>query len=171
LVAQQNRSYLSAQIYLIFGLFLLAISLSPIFFIFSAVVGIVSLSPRYHYQWIFGILFIFGMSITYASRQVGISPFDDFANIYYPQYQEIASIGVFESHFQGFNEFSISSLEVGLPILFSFFAIFDTSISSNNLIFLLTLIGGLFYLYWLIKYVSPNLPRKKLNLALLLSLG
>lgn len=171
MVAQQNRPYLSAQIYLIFGLFLLAISLSPIFFIFSAVVGIVSLSSKYHYQWIFGILFIFGMSITYASRQFGISPFDDFANIYYPQYKEIASIGVFEWYFQGFSEFSISSLEVGLPLLFSFFAIFDTSISSNTLIFLLTLIGGLFYLYWLIKYVLPNLPRRKSNLALLLSLG
>ena len=171
MVTEHSDKFLLNQAYIVLALVFLGISMSPIYFIFTAMVGLVCLSARRHYQWIFGILFIMGMSITYASRQLGLSPFDDFANVYYPLYQEIASVGIFQVLFERWSEFSISSLEVGLPLLFGTFAIFDTDMSASILILLLTFLGGLFYLYWVITYVLPNVPRRKSNIALLLSLG
>ena len=171
MVIDNGDRFVLYKTFILLGLFVLGISLSPIFLVVAAIIGMVCLSARWHYQWIMGILFIIGMSLIYASRQVGISPFDDFSNIYYPQYLEIASQGVFQAHFQRFSEFSISSVEIGLPLLFGLLAFFDSSMSANILILFLTFLGGLFYLYWVITYVSPNLPRGKSNIALLLSLG
>lgn len=171
MVIDNGDRFVLFKTFILLGLFVLGISLSPIFLVVTAIIGMVCLSARRHYQWVMGILFIIGMSLIYASRQVGISPFDDFSNIYYPQYLEIASEGIFQAHFQRFSEFSISSIEIGLPLLFGVFTIFDSSMSANTLILFLTFLAGLFYLYWLITYVSPNLPRGKSNIALLLSLG
>ncbi len=172
MVAEHNSEHLPNKAYvIILGLFVLGISTSPIYLVFTATGGLLCLSARRHYQWILGILFIMGMSITYSSRSVGLSAFDDFANVYYPLYQRVASVGLFQVLTERWNAFSISNIEVGLPILFGIFAIFSTEMSAKIVILLLTFLGGVFYLYWVITYLLPNVPRRKSNIALLLSLG
>ena len=146
-------------------------TLTPLVLLFLSVVGLFVLPPTRIWQYLCGCAFILGMSIVYGSRGFGISPFDDFANVYYPLYLDISSVGLWAAHSARFDGFSISSFEFGFPLLLFFLSLIETNAPSHVLIWAVTFFGGCAYLFWLVNYAAKAVPKKHSNILLLLSLG
>lgn len=162
----QNR-----RIFAFFAVTAILTTLTPLVPLFVAALGFFVLPATRIWQYLCGYTFIFGMSIVYASRGFGISPFDDFANVYYPLYLDISSVGLYAAHFARFDGFSISSLEFGFPLLLFFLSLIEPEAPSSALVWVVTFLGGGAYLFWLITYVVKAVPKDHANILIVLSLG
>ena len=111
---------------------------------------------------------VFAMATTYASRLVGVSPFDDFSNIYYPSYLAAKHTPLTESILLQFEPFRLSSLEVVFPALLSVLSLLPATLAPSALIFLFTAGIGSLYVWWLCSFFLPTLPRSHRTAAALL---
>jgi hypothetical protein len=111
---------------------------------------------------------VFVMSITYASRLVGVSPFDDFSNIYYPSYLAAKNTPLPELILHQFEPFRMSSFEVLFPALLWVLSLVPGTLSPSSLIFLLTTCIGSLYAWWICSYFLPTLPRSHRSASALL---
>jgi len=146
-------------------------TLTPLVPLFVAALGFFVLPAARIWQYLCGYTFILGMSIVYGSRGFGISPFDDFANVYFPLYLDISSLGLYTAHFARFDGFSISSLEFGFPLQLFFLSLIEPNAPSFLLIWLVTFFGGGAYLFWLINYAIKTVPKHHANILIFISLG
>jgi len=111
---------------------------------------------------------VFAMATTYASRLVGVSPFDDFSNIYYPSYLAAKHTPLAESILHQLEPFRLSSLEVLFPALLWVLSLLPGTLAPSALIFLLTAGIGSLYVWWICSYLLPTLPRSHRTASALL---
>ncbi len=111
---------------------------------------------------------VFSMATAYASRRVGMSPFDDFSNNYYPSYLNAKIMPLAESILFPFEPFRLSALEVVLPTIFGVLALLPGTFAPSAIIFLLTAGIGSLYVWWLRRYFLPTLPQSHQTASALL---
>ncbi len=134
-----------------------ATPLVPLAFAWLALLFCRRLSPGITAALLLSI--VFAMATTYASRRVGISPFDDFSNVYYPSYLNAKVKSLAESIVPPFEAFALSDLEVVFPALLGVLALLPGTLTPSVIIFLLTAGIGTLYVWWLCRYFLPTLPR------------
>lgn len=115
-------------------------------------------------------LFALSLSLVYGSRQFAGSAFDDFANIYYPSYLRILETQSLVVGAES-DDLQISSFEIGLPLLFRALSLLPVRLSPNLLIFIVTLLCSLTYVWWLERYFLVAVPPAKRAAAGLLCMA
>lgn len=105
-----------------------------------------------------GALIAVSLSLCYASRRIGGSPYDDFYNSYYPAFLAIKNGTLRQSFLDRFVTFEFSDAEIGLPLLFGAIGSIPVEVSGSLLIFILTGACSALYLTWLLKYFLPEIP-------------
>jgi hypothetical protein len=101
---------------------------------------------------------VLSMALTYASRRVGASPFDDFWNNYYPDYIRATQTDPGTFLLKPFEDFEMSSLEIVFPTFLALLAALPIKVNPHLLIFLITAGIGSLYVWWLNRYFLPDIP-------------
>lgn len=110
-------------------------------------------------------------ALVYSSRDTSGSWSDDLANVYYPLYVGIREGSLPVALPTAGEVFRLSSVELALPVLLRVLGAFPFVLSAGGLVFTLTLVGGLLYVWWLETYLLPDLPEPKRMAASALSLS
>lgn len=106
----------------------------------------------------------------YSSRDTAGSWNDDLANVYYPSYVGLREGSLALPLADPGDVFRVSSVEIALPALLRLIGFFPFTLSPAGLVFALTLVGGLLYMWWIEAFLLPDLPPGKRLAASALSL-
>jgi hypothetical protein len=134
-----------------------ATPLVPLAFAWLALLFCRQLSPGTTAALLLSI--VFAMATTYASRRFGMSPFDDFSNVYYPSYLNAKVTSLAESILPPFEAFGLSALEVVFPAILGVLGLLPGTLTPSAMIFLITAGIGSLYVWWLSRFFLPTLPR------------
>lgn len=161
----------SVKLFFYGAIFVLMMGLSPLSFLAIGWLILVVVRPTGRALLFSCAMVVVAMALTYASRRVGLSPFDDFANVYYPSY--LATEDEALNAFAGFDwsRFSVSSMEIAWPILLLVLTWLPGKLTSGEMILCVTAVSGGLYTWWLYRYLLPLLPKSHQGAAAVVCLA